>query len=145
MRLAIVLSLTLLSCDQLTKPKVDMRAEEEAVRSILDAQVIAWNNGDLEAYLAAYWKSDSLQFVTPRGVSHGWNAALESYRNRFPDRVAMGTVSYDILSVSPLSPEVFVVLGKFQVTRAIGQVEGIFTLLFRKVDGRWVVVYDHTS
>ena len=133
------------SCQQLSKPKFDAKAEEEAIRKVLQLQVIAWNNGDLVQFMEGYWKSDSLQFMSSRGINHGWQQTLDGYQKGYPDRAAMGTLSFDILQVTPLSPARFLVSGRFHLTRAIGDTEGIFTLIFRKENGKWVAMYDHTS
>lgn len=37
-------------------------AERAAVRAVLDAQAAAWNRGDLDGFMAGYWKSPALTF-----------------------------------------------------------------------------------
>ncbi|WP_253810340.1 Cif family virulence factor [Hydrotalea flava] len=37
--------------------------DEAAIRNILQQQVVAWNNGNLDAFMQGYWKNDSLQFI----------------------------------------------------------------------------------
>lgn len=140
------LLLICLSCSQLSKkPKFDARVEEEAIRSVLSAQQIAWNNGDMEAFMEGYWKSDSLQFMSKRGVNHGWQEALDAYKKGYPDRAAMGTLSFEILEIRPLSEVIFVVMGRYHLTRAVGDLDGVFTLIYKKVNGKWVAIYDHTA
>lgn len=145
-RLLLTFSLAVLaSCTQLSKPKFDAKAEEKAIRDLMYAQEIAWNNGDIEAFMDGYWKSDSLQFVSARGINHGWQATLDGYKNGYPDRAAMGSVSFEILQVTPLSQYNFVVMGKYHLTRASGNIDGVFTLIFKKLNGKWVAIYDHTA
>ncbi len=139
------LSLIMASCTQFSERTFDERAEMEAIRSVLNAQQIAWNNGDLESFMEGYWKSDSLQFISPRGINHGWQDALEGYQKGYPDRSAMGTVSFEILEIRALSHINFVVMGRFHMIRTSGNLDGVFTLIFKKVDGKWVAIYDHTS
>ena len=139
--LAIILS----GCSQFSKPAFDAKKDEEAIRSVISAQQIAWNNGDIEAFMEGYWKSDSLQFMSARGMNHGWQETLEGYQEGYPSRAAMGTLSFEILQVTPLSRYNFVVMGKYHLTRAIGNLDGVFTLIYKKVDGKWVVIYDHTA
>ncbi len=133
------------ACTRFTEPKFDVKAEEEAIRSVLKGQQIAWNNGDIEGFMGGYWKSDSLQFVSSRGINHGWQETLDGYRKGYPDIAAMGTLSLEILKISPVSPLNFVVMGRYHLARASGNLEGVFTLILKKIDGRWVVIYDHTS
>ena len=140
----LLLIVVTVSCDKFSKPKFDVRAEEAAVRAVMAAQQIAWNNGDLEEFMKGYWKSDSLQFIGPRGIHHGWQEALDGYKRGYPDRAAMGTVSFELLKVTPLPPGHFVVMGRFHMIRSVGNLDGAFTLVFAKIDGRWVAIYDHT-
>jgi len=112
---------------------------------VLEAEQIAWNNGDIDAFMEGYWKSDSLQFMSPRGVNHGWQETLDAYRKGYPDIKAMGSLHYEIMKVTPLSGEHFLVMGKYKVTRNTDFLEGYFTLIFKEIDGKWVAIYDHTS
>lgn len=138
------LCIVLFSCQQPGKVAYDVKTEEEAVRAVIDAAQIAWNNGDLEGFMESYWKSDSLQFYSKRGLNHGWQEALDGYKRGYPDLSSMGTLHFDIVSVTPIGEVGFVVLGKYTVTRVDNTLEGAFTLIFKKKDGRWVAVYDHT-
>lgn len=133
------------ACSQLSKPKFDPKAEEEVIRAVLNAEQIAWNNGDIDAFMEGFWKSDSLQFVSARGVNHGWEETRQGYKLRYADRAAMGTLSYEILQVTPLASDVFVVMGKYHVTRDIGNLDGAFTVIFKKIKGKWVAIYDHSA
>ena len=83
--------------------------------------------------------------MSPRGTNHGWNATLEAYKIGYPDRAAMGTLSLDIQQMTPLPPNYFLVMGHYKVTQTGGIVEGMFTLVFRKVNGRWLAIHDHHS
>jgi ketosteroid isomerase-like protein len=131
-------------CAQLTKPKFDEKVEADAIRSVLNGQQIAWNNGDMDAFMQGYWNSDSLQFLSQRGINRGWKEALAGYKKGYPNREAMGTLSFELIQIKSLSPENFVVTGKFHLTRSNGNMDGSFTLIFQKIDGKWVAVYDHT-
>jgi ketosteroid isomerase-like protein len=119
--------------------------DESSVRKVLNEQVAAWNRGDIEGFMQGYWKSDSLMFIGSKGVTHGWQKTLANYKKGYPDTVAMGKLSFDLITVKKLSPEYFFVVGKFTLKRSIGDASGHFDLLFRKVNGRWVIISDHTS
>lgn len=144
MKALCLLSIVLLFSCQETTTRTDPKADEAAIRATLDASQIAWNNGDLDAFMESYWKSDSLQFYSLRGQNHGWQATLDAYKKTYSDRALMGTLHFDILSVSPVADGVYVVLGRYNVTRVNNSLEGAFTLLFKQKDGKWVAVYDHT-
>jgi ketosteroid isomerase-like protein len=119
--------------------------EEKKILSLLSAQTKAWNNGDLEGFMETYWKSDSLMFIGKSGVKWGWQATLDSYKKGYPDTIAMGKLSFDILQVKKLSPEYYFVVGKWMLARSIGDLSGHYNLLLRKIKGRWYIVADHSS
>ncbi len=118
---------------------------EAAIRKILKTQTIAWNKGDVDGFMKGYWENDSLMFVGKNGVTYGWNNTLKNYKKNYPDTTAMGKLSFNILSVKQLSPQYFFVIGKWALQRSIGNLSGHFTLLFRKINGDWKIICDHSS
>ena len=111
----------------------------------MNKQVIAWNSGDIDAFMTTYWKDDSLLFVGSKGPVYGWQTTLESYKKSYPDTVAMGKLHFEILRIQFLSYKYSFVFGKWHLTRSVGDTGGYFTLLFRKIKKQWVIVADHTS
>lgn len=126
-------------------PLSAQNSDEQSIRQILATQEDAWNRADLEAFMSGYWHSDSLMFIGSRGVTYGWQATLDSYKKGYPDAGAMGKLTFTILSVQVLAPESAYVIGKWHLTRATDEVGGHFTLLWKKKDGKWVIVADHSS
>ncbi|MEP6846325.1 MAG: DUF4440 domain-containing protein, partial [Panacibacter sp.] len=61
------------------------------------------------------------------------------------DTTTMGKLDFTILDLKLLSSDYGFVLGKWHLARTIGDIGGYFTLLFRKINGRWVIIADHTS
>ncbi|KAA9332860.1 YybH family protein [Adhaeribacter soli] len=114
-------------------------------RTVLDQQVISWNKGDLNGYMQGYWKSDSLQFIGKNGVTYGWEKTLQNYQRAYPNPQAMGKLAFTVLHVNDINPTAAYVTGKWSLTRTIGNLEGYFTLLFRKIDNEWKIVADHSS
>ncbi len=119
--------------------------EEETIRTLLEEQRLAWNAGHLEPFMSTYWQSDSLMFIGKSGVTYGWQNTLNNYKKGYPDTAAMGKLQFDILEVKRLSVMYFFVVGKWHLTRSIGDVAGHFTLLFKKIKNKWVIIADHSS
>lgn len=119
--------------------------DEKEVRALLDFQTQEWNKGNIPAFMESYWKSDSLMFIGKSGVTYGWQKTLENYHKNYPDKAAMGKLKFELLEVKRLSPTYFFVVGKWHLTRSIGDVGGLFSLLFRKVANKWIIIVDHTS
>ena len=120
-------------------------ADEKSIREILSDQTEAWNKGNLEDFMAGYWKSDSLLFIGKSGVNNGWQKTLENYQKGYPDTTVMGKLNFDLLELRQLSPEYFFVVGKWHLQRSIGNIGGHFSLLFSKINGKWKIVADHSS
>ncbi|MGO9269708.1 MAG: YybH family protein [Terriglobia bacterium] len=118
---------------------------EAAIRAVLDAQVADWNRGDVDAFMTSYWKSESTEFVGANGVAKGWQAVLDRYRKAYPDRQAMGTLTFSDLEVNVLCPTVALVTGHYHLQREKDQPSGVFTLVFRKFAEGWKIINDHTS
>ncbi len=120
-------------------------SDVQAIRAVMQTQQDAWNRGDLEAFMQGYWKSDSLRFIGSRGLTYGWQATLDNYKKGYPNRDAMGTLRFDIISVEILSRRSAFVIGKWSLARKAGDLSGHYTLLWRKIGGKWVIVADHSS
>ena len=119
--------------------------DETDIHSSIETQRIAWNAGDLNKFMETYWQSDSLMFVGKSGITYGWQNTLNNYKKGYPDTAAMGKLDFNLLEVKRLSVMYFFVVGKWHLTRSIGDVGGHFTLLFRKIKNKWVIVADHSS
>ena len=117
---------------------------ERAIRRVLDRQVAAWNEGNIDEFMEGYWKSDSVQFIGSEIVA-GWTATLERYKKNYPDKDAMGVLRFDLLQLQPVGEDAYLLTGNYFLTRKKDSPHGIFTLLFRRKEGKWVIVYDHTS
>jgi ketosteroid isomerase-like protein len=93
-----------------------------------------------------YAKTEDLKFIGKSGVTKGWAATLKRYQTSYPNRETMGTLSFDIQEVDVTAGQTAWVLGRWNLKRpSLGDVGGYFTLLLKKIDGRWLVVRDHTS
>jgi ketosteroid isomerase-like protein len=119
--------------------------DEQIIRTLIEEQRLAWNTGDKEKFMQTYWQSDSLMFIGKSGVTYGWQKTLDNYKKGYPDTAAMGKLDFDLLEVKRLSVMYFFVVGKWHLTRSIGDVGGHFTLLFKKVKNKWVIIADHSS
>ena len=119
--------------------------DELTIRQVLDSQTEAWNKGDIKGFMQGYWKDDSLMFIGKNGIHWGWQTTLENYKKNYPDTAAMGKLSFDIILVKKLSPEYFYVVGKWMLSRSIGDLSGHYNLLFKKINGQWLIIADHSS
>ncbi|HRO06458.1 MAG TPA: DUF4440 domain-containing protein [Ferruginibacter sp.] len=118
---------------------------ETAIRSIMDEQVMAWNSGNLEAFMEPYWKNDSLAFIGKSGITYGWNNTLSRYQKSYPDAAAMSKLQFTIIHIQKTGKHYRYVTGKWMLKRTAGDLSGHFTLVFKKINGRWLIISDHSS
>ncbi|MBX2969612.1 MAG: nuclear transport factor 2 family protein [Cyclobacteriaceae bacterium] len=121
------------------------RTEERAIRKVMLEQQEAWNRADIASFMEGYWKSDSLKFIGRNGITYGWQTTLENYKKGYPTPEAMGKLTFTILSLEVLSGTSAYMIGRWQLKRKTDEPGGHFTLLWRKINGKWVIVADHTS
>ncbi len=126
-------------------PEFDPQTVAAAVLDVLDMQVEAWNEGDINAFMAGYLNSDELRFTSGNEVHRGWRQTRQRYHQRYPDRAAMGTLAFENLDVRVLSEHAAMVFGRFRLTRESDEPTGLFTLLFEQHGEQWLIVADHTS
>ena len=138
------------------RPEIEVAAQQPielqaattkaAIQKLLDDQIRAWNAGDVEGFMAYYWKSDDLTFSSGGKTTRSWQATLDRYKERYPTKAAMGTTTFKNLEITPLSDAAAMVLGEWQLRRDNGEtIGGNFTLVLRKIDGKWLIIHDHTS
>ena len=128
-----------------TDPAFDAEAAQSEIRALLDAQVTAWNRGDLEGFMAGYARTDSIRYASGSTVHRGWQTALNRYRRAYPDTAAMGTLAFERLDIRVLSPRWAMAFGAWQLERDEDAPHGLFTLLLERREGEWRIVHDHTS
>lgn len=124
--------------------KFDPTTEEKAIRDVLKAQENAWNAGNIDEFMEGYWKSDSLMFIGS-SVRKGWKETLEGYKKGYPNREAMGQLDFTFYEFRFIDNKSCLITGRYHLKRINDDPTGMFTLLLKKIDNKWVVVYDHTS
>ena len=119
--------------------------QETAIRKVMDDQAAAWNRGDIDGFMAGYWRSEKLTFISGTDVTHGWQQTLDNYKKSYDSRAKMGVLMFSDLEFTILSKDAAVVLGSWALKRQKDTPHGKFTLTFRKFTEGWRIVMDHTS
>ena len=120
-------------------------SDENQIRQLLLLETDAWNRGDIDAFMAGYWKSDQTAFVGANGITRGWQAVLDRYKKNYPDRKAMGQLTFSNLEVHVSCADAAFAVGQFELKRENDKPAGIFTLDFRKFPEGWRIILDHTT
>jgi ketosteroid isomerase-like protein len=120
-------------------------AEESEIREVLREQAAAWNRGDVDSFMTSYWRSDETLFVGASGIARGWQAVLDRYHQAYPNRQAMGQVTFSNMEVHVDCADRATVVGQYQLQRKNDHPAGVFTLNMRKFPEGWRIVLDHTT
>jgi uncharacterized protein (TIGR02246 family) len=146
MRLVRILALSLL----LVLPAMAQKpasGEDAAIREVLTKQAADWNRGDIEAFAAGYKNSPDILFIGTT-VRRGYDGMIAGYRKNYPNKAAMGVLSFSGLEVHPLDARFATVLGHFHLERSAaagGNADGFYSLVLEKTAAGWKIVLDHTT
>jgi beta-aspartyl-peptidase (threonine type) len=139
-------SFLLAGCMILGPSVVRAQEEAQAIRTVLDSQVAAWNAKDLPGFMKGYWESDDLTFFSGNATTKGWKATLDRYRTRYQgEGKEMGKLAFEDLVIELLGKEHALVRGRFRLRIGDQTPTGIFTLVLRKTPAGWRIIHDHTS
>ena len=141
---SILMAGTLAACAQ-GEPGFDEAAIKTELTALLHVQDQAWNAGDIDEFMKYYLKTEDLRFASAGNINRGWQATIDGYKTRYPDKAAMGELSFSDLEIKVLSPKYAQVFGRWALKREKDNPGGLFTLLFEKQNGEWLIISDHTS
>ncbi|HHL42667.1 MAG TPA: nuclear transport factor 2 family protein, partial [Hellea balneolensis] len=108
------------------------------ITETLAKQDQAWNAGDIDGFMQTYLQSKTLRFASGGKVRRGWQATLDGYKKRYPDKATMGELTFENLEIDVLSKDDALVFGRWALKREHDNPGGLFTLLMRKQNGNWV-------
>ena len=114
------------------------------IMQVFNEQEAAWNRGDIPAFMEGYWKSEELTFIGSSGLNKGWQTTLDNYKKNYPDKATMGKLSFDVLKVDHINQDACYLIGRYTLVREKDRPTGLFTLLWKKINGKWVIVSDQT-
>ena len=137
---------------QIDKKKIQHQQVNEQelsnkIDSVMQNQIVCWNEGDLPCFMEAYWKSDSLLFIGKSGLNYGWQKTLDNYNQSYKSKEEMGILKFDNQVMELLDDNTFQVIGKWHLQRSdsIGDLQGYYSLIWQQKNGKWVIVSDHSS
>ena len=107
-------------------------------------QESSWNEGDIKQFMQGYWQSDSLRFSSSGRTSMGWQSTLDGYIKAYPTLDKMGKLKFEIFDLYPITEESAALTGSFYLTRVDEDLSGHFTLIWKRVEGKWKIISDMT-
>ncbi len=142
--LAVCLLSVNVAAGQPASPSIQDDAESQ-IHELLRQQAQHWNAGNIEGFMETYWQSPQLTFSSGGQTTRGWQATLDRYRQKYSTKEQMGFLKFDNFEFTRLGPDAALVLGSWHLTRKDDAPQGRFSLVFKRIEGDWKIIHDHTS
>lgn len=117
-------------------------SDEAAIRKAMSDQELAWDKGDIPGFMEGY--SDTICFIGKKGKTCGREAVTANYLKSYPDKAAMGDLSFGIHEVIPAGADHAWMTGTWTLHRSADTLGGGFSLLWAREAEGWRIVRDHT-
>lgn len=138
-----VFTFLLFNCSNQSESQKDtFETDKSEILKVLNTQEDAWNNHDLEGFMQGYWKNDSLKFYGSRGLTNGWENTLNNYKKGYPTKDESGTLNFVINDISKIEGDNYWVMGEYHLKREVGDADGVFIIIFKKINGEWKIIAD---
>lgn len=115
------------------------------IMKVMKFQENAWNSGDIDAFMQGYLKSEELVFSGKSGPVYGWSATKKRYYISYPNTQVMGKLNFTVKKIRSVSSNTAFLIGEYYLKRTTKDGYGHFTLLWKKVNDKWLIISDHTS
>jgi len=122
-----------------------MTDDRQSIQTLFESSCAAWNRGDIDGYLAGYWHSDKVRWISGGTVRYGFEGIASAYRTRFSTPDDMGKLEVANLEIQNLGDVDALVFGAWTQTTDAARHHGVFTVHVKKIEGRWLIVSDHSS
>jgi len=115
------------------------------IRAVLNAQVAAWNRGDIDGFMDGYVRSDKLEFESGGKITRGWQTVRDRYHRKYDSRAKMGTLTFSDIKINSFNANHALVTGRWALRRKTDRPHGTFALTFRRTPAGWRIVHDKTE
>ena len=112
---------------------------------VMKFQEVAWNKGDITSFMKGYIQSDELVFSGKSGPVYGWDNTRDRYYKSYPNLESMGSLKFTVSKIKQVSSDIAYLIGEYYLKRFPDDSNGHFTLFWKKVNGQWLIISDHTS
>ena len=130
-----------LSCSQ---SRVEEGSIQDTINSIIERQQTAWNDHDIEGFMAHYRQSEDLTFQSGGQRLYGWETLLNRYKTNYAGE-KMGTLTFSDIEIKVLSADSAYAVGRWEVKQEDTAANGVFTIIFKRFPSGWKIIHDHSS
>lgn len=130
------------SFDAANAAGVPAQSTEEIIRGVIAANAAAWNEGNLDAFMAGYANVADLMLVKNAVLTTGWSEVKAAYEQEIAANGGMGRLSFNEIEVAMTTDDAATITGRYAIRRGGSASEGSVTFVMKRVDGRWRIVQD---
>lgn len=117
----------------------------EIVR-MMDSAAAAWNKGDLDRFMEDYAPDTTTTFIGSKEILRGRAAIKAAYAPRFAPGGVRDSLSFENLEIDVLAKDVVNTIAYYRLMRGDSTIaRGPTSLVMRKINGRWLIIHDHSS
>lgn len=116
--------------------------DDAAIRTVMAEQEAAWDRGDIPTYMEGY--ADDVCFTSGKDATCGREAVTSNYLRKYPDKAAMGDLTFGINELLPAGNGHAWLTGTWQLVRSADTLGGGFSLLWKKEGRHWRIIRDHS-
>ena len=125
--------------------KAQKSPADQEITGAMDKAAVAWNNGDLDAYMALYDQSATMMFKTGRIGLDSIRAIYVKYY--FVNNIPKQELSYDSYELTMLGKNYALLTGTFKLKAndKLPERRGTFSLIFVHRPHQWKLLHDHSG
>ena len=128
------------------KDSVNAASIRTEIVRMMDSSAAAWNRGDLDRFMEDYAPDTTTTFVGSKGILRGRAAIKQAYAPRFAPGGMRDSLSFENVEVDVLAKDVVHTIAYYKLMRGDSTTaRGPTSLVMRKMNGRWLIVHDHSS
>jgi ketosteroid isomerase-like protein len=117
----------------------------QAITALVEKQGASYSAGDIAGFMAYFWESDSLVFVSQTQIIRGW-ASLKRIHEQIAQNGKTGTLSGTVEEIRPIDNANAWVIGRWKGERPNEAARsGVFSLHVRQINNKWLIVAEHAS
>jgi beta-aspartyl-peptidase (threonine type) len=116
------------------------------VTHVLAASATGWNRGDLGTFMDAYLDSPTTTYWGSQGLLRGYAEIRHHYAPRFAPGAERDSLRFDDIEARRLGTDYALATSRWVLFRGDSvTATGPFTLVLRRVAGKWRIIHDHSS
>ena len=117
--------------------------DEQQIKTMLKNRVDAWNDRNLDRYMADYRKFDSLSVTINGDVKKDWKPVYDVFASRFGPE--MGTLRISDIEIELVGDYASIVAANWNLQQDSKVTNGRMNLVLNKVDSSWKIINEHLA